>query len=102
MTHLKARGHTRSVDISFDKDIDATNAVQFNLLVFVISPIAHPGHVCSTGIVFLVAFGKDCVFIKTVRQFSAFVRFDPGIVVESAFDISVILVSVEPDVCKPN
>jgi hypothetical protein len=43
------------MDISLDKDVDATNAVELDLFVLVVPPIAHPGHIYSTGVILLVA-----------------------------------------------
>lgn len=45
---------TCSVDIGFHQNVHATDPIQGDLYVFVISPITHTGHVCSIGLVFLV------------------------------------------------
>lgn len=49
--------------IGFDQDVDTTDAVQFDFLVFVVSPIAHAGHVCPAGVIFFVSLGKDDISV---------------------------------------
>jgi len=46
----------RSVDIGFDENVDAADAVKLDLLVLVVAPIAHASHVGSSSIVLLVTF----------------------------------------------
>lgn len=41
--------------VSFDEDVDAADAVERDLLVFVVAPVAHAGHVDAVGLVLLVA-----------------------------------------------
>lgn len=89
---------TTSVYISLDQNADTSNAIQLNLLVLVVSPVTQFGHVFAASIVFFVAFCKDCILVEAIGKSSAFVRLDPRIVVESPFDVSAVLVSVEPDI----
>lgn len=51
------------MDICFDEDVDPADAVELDLLVLVVSPITHTGHVFSAGIVFFVAFSQYHVFV---------------------------------------
>lgn len=44
------------MDIGFDEDVDTTDAVQLDLGVLVLSPVAHTRHVGATSIVLLVAY----------------------------------------------
>lgn len=44
-----------AVDISFDEDVDAANAVQGDLDVLVLAPVAHFGHVGAAGVVLFIA-----------------------------------------------
>lgn len=46
---------TFSVDVSLDNDADTSHAVERDLDVFVVTPVAHAGHVDTVGLVFLVA-----------------------------------------------
>ncbi len=43
------------MDIGLDENVDTANAVELDLLVLVVPPVAHPGHVGSAGIVLFVA-----------------------------------------------
>lgn len=98
---VEASEQTRSVHIGLDKNIDATDAVQFYFFILVVSPIAHTGHVGTSSIVLLVTLGEHNIFIKAVRQTSTLVRLDPRIVVKAAFDITAFLVTMEPNICNP-
>lgn len=42
------------MDVSLDKDVDTADAVKFNFLVWVESPVAHARHVRSASVVLLV------------------------------------------------
>jgi hypothetical protein len=44
------------VDISFDHDIDTTDAIKLDFIVLVIPPVAHSSHVLAVGLVFFVAY----------------------------------------------
>lgn len=44
------------MDISLDKNVDTTDAVQLDLSVLVLSPVAHPRHIGASSIVLLVAY----------------------------------------------
>ena len=46
---------TGSVHIRFDKDIHASNSVELDLFLFVLSPVAHPCKVFAMCAVFFVA-----------------------------------------------
>lgn len=87
--------------ISLDQDTDTSNAIEFDLLVFVISPVTHLRHIRAASVVFFVAFCEDCILCQASGESSAFVRLNPGIVIKAPFDVSAVLVSVEPDVCSP-
>lgn len=43
------------MDVGLDEDVDAANAVERDLDVLVIPPVAHTGHIDAIGLVFLVA-----------------------------------------------
>lgn len=88
------------MNCGFDKDVHASNSVQSNFLVLVLSPVAHPGHVRSAGVVLLVAFSQDNIFVETSGESSALVRLDPRIIVKATFDVSSILISMKPNICK--
>ena len=89
---------TSSMHISLDQYANTANSVKLDLFIFIISPVAHLSHVCATGVVLFVPFRQDCVFVKTVGKPPAFVGLDPGVVVESSFDIPSILVSMKPNI----
>lgn len=89
---------TRSVYIGLDEDAHATNTIQFYLFIFVVSPVPHPRHVCSSSIILLVAFRQNDILVQSRSKFSAFFGFNPGVVVESSFDISTVLVTMKPNV----
>ena len=42
--------------VGLDKNTDAANAIEFNLLVLVSAPVTHLGHVVAAGLVLLVAW----------------------------------------------
>merc|ERR1711964_534805 len=86
------------MNICFDEDVDTADAVQLDLLVLIIPPITHAGHVFSTRVVLLVAFSQDNVFIERGGQSSAFIGLDPRVVVEATFNIPPVFVSMEPNV----
>lgn len=86
------------MNFSFDEDIDPSNPVKLNLLVFVLSPVAHSRHVGSASIVLFITLGQDNVFVESGSQSSAFIRLDPGIVVETTFDVPSILIAMKPDI----
>ena len=46
---------TGSVHIRFDEDIHASDPVEFDLSLFVLSPVAHPCKIFAMGAVFFVA-----------------------------------------------
>lgn len=98
--HCLEDNHTRSMNISLNQNVDTTYSIKLNLLVFVFSPITHLSHVCTTSLVFFVTFRKNNIFIETGGQFSSLIRLDPRIVIKSTFDISSVLVTMEPDVCN--
>ena len=73
-----------AVNICFDHDVDAADAIELDLSVFVLPPVAHERHPISVCFVFLVAcgfaisgvsgpglvkrtFGEHYVFIKRCR-----------------------------------
>ena len=41
--------------VSLDEDVDAADAVELDLLVLVVAPVAELDEVCSAGVVFFVA-----------------------------------------------
>jgi len=46
------------VDVRFDDDVDAADAVEGYLLGLVGAPVAHARHVRAAGVVFLVAWAE--------------------------------------------
>jgi hypothetical protein len=48
------QAHTTSVDISLYDNADASDAIERNLFVFVVSPVAHQRHVFPPGLELLV------------------------------------------------
>lgn len=48
------------MDISFDKNVHATNSVKLDLDILVVAPVAHSSHVSAAGIVLLVACEQPC------------------------------------------
>ena len=47
---------TRSVDVSFDDNVDATNSVELYFFVLVLPPVPHFGHVCPASLVLIVTY----------------------------------------------
>jgi hypothetical protein len=46
--------NARAVDVCFDDDVDAADAVEWNALVFVVAPVAHLRHVFAVcGVLFV-------------------------------------------------
>lgn len=87
------------MDVSLDKDVDATNAIKFNFDVFVVTPIAHLGHILASSVKLLVAYmhavrivsaralvlltlDDDGIFGQAIGEFATLVRFDPRVVVD--------------------
>jgi hypothetical protein len=50
---------TRTMNICLDDNVNATNTIQLHLVVFVISPVTHLGHIGPTGIVLLVSYSRN-------------------------------------------
>lgn len=97
--------HTRPVNISLHKDVDTTDAIKLNLLVLVISPVAHFGHVLPSSVVLVVSFesrrisyrtlpalrfrtecrltfSEYCILAQASSELQALVGLDPGVVVD--------------------
>jgi hypothetical protein len=72
----------RPMDIRFEDDVDAADAVERYHLVRVFVPVPHFGHVFAVRVVFFVAFGKDHVFGEGGGEFETFGGFLPGVVVD--------------------
>ena len=90
---------TSAVDIRLDHDADPSNPVELYLLVRVVVAVAHQGHVLPLGVVLFVAFGENHVLFEGGGKSFTLGRLLPRVVIESALDVvSVIVVSVEPDV----
>lgn len=98
MSSLSLR-HTTSVHISLDQYAYAPDTIEFDLLILVVPPVTHLGHISAASIVFFIAFCEHCILIQARGKFSAFVRLNPRIVVESPLNISAVLISMEPDIC---
>lgn len=45
---------TRSVNVCLDENVHTTDAIKLNLLILVVTPIAHSGHVGAASIILLV------------------------------------------------
>lgn len=73
---------TGTVDIGLDNDIDASDTIQFHLLVLVFPPIAKGNKVFSSRVEFLVSLHEDGVFIQGISELKCFFRFDPRIIVD--------------------
>lgn len=63
--------------IALDEDVNASNAIQADLLVLVLPPVALAGHVFSPSVVLLVALSQDDVFVEGGGQSATFVAFNP-------------------------
>lgn len=70
------------MNIGLDENVDTTNTIKLNLLILVLSPIAHADQVGSTSVVLLVTLGKDSVGVESLTQAAGLVGFDPGVVVD--------------------
>ena len=88
------------MNIRLNENIHATNAVQLNLFIFVMSPIAHAGHICPASVVLFISLCEDNVPIEGDGKSAAPVGLDPAVVVEAAFDIAAVFITMEPDVCS--
>lgn len=72
---------TGTVNVSLDEDVDTTNAVQLDLFVLVLAPVAHANQVCAAGVVLLIAFGEDGVGVQSLAQTAGLVGFNPRVVI---------------------
>ena len=88
------------MDIGLHENIDTPDTIELYLFIFVLPPITHPGHVCTASVILLVTLSEDDVLIKGSCKPPAFVGLDPRIVVKSTFNVSIVLVSVKPDICR--
>ena len=86
------------MDVGLDQDIDTTDAVEFDLLIFIVSPITHAGHVCPAGVIFFVPLGKNDISVQGSGQFAALVGFNPRVVVKATFNVAALVVAMEPDI----
>ena len=68
--------------VGLDKNTDAANTIELNLLVLISAPVTHLGHVVAAGLVLLVAFGEDNVITKGFTKLPALVRLNPGVVID--------------------
>jgi hypothetical protein len=109
--------------IGLDQNINAADAVEGDLDVLVIPPVAHAGHVCAVGLVLFVAckivmlvqmndsfisrptttteltFSEHNIRVKTLLKFPTRLRLLPRVVVKAAFNIAAVLVAMEPNIC---
>jgi hypothetical protein len=61
--------YTAAVDVCFDENVDAADAVEWDFDVFVFAPVSHFCHVGAAGVVFFVAFeGKGVSGWKGERE----------------------------------
>lgn len=98
--HTSPGKHTGPVDVGLDENVYATDAVELQLLVLVVPPVAHLGHVRPASVILVVAwhrehqyhsaelpgrvrrtFGEHDVLVQAVGQFAALVRLDPRVIV---------------------
>lgn len=104
------------MDISLNDDVDASNAVEGDLDVLVVAPVAHAGHVDAFGLVLFVAcmmsgiallsynlltahtLSENNVRVERRSKLPAGIRLLPRVVIEAALDIAAILVAVKPDI----
>lgn len=86
--------------ICLDQDVDTANSIKVEFFVFVVSPVSLSCHVVPTSIILFVALGEHNIPIKGFGQLSTFVRFDPGIVIKSTFDVDTVSIAVKPDICE--
>lgn len=70
-----------AMDVCFDDDVDAADAVEGNFFVLVGAPVAHLGHVAAVGGELLVAFCEDDVFPDGGSEFETLRRLLPRVVV---------------------
>jgi len=86
--------------VGLDNDVDAADAVQLNLLVLVVPPVAHPGHVGPPGVELLVAcvevslasrgdsrcgertLDENNILVETRGELAGLVGLDPRVVVD--------------------
>ena len=91
---------TRSMNITFHENIDTSNSIQLNLLIFIVPPVTHFRHISPPRVILFVTFCKDDVFIEACCQSAPLLRFNPRVIVKTTLDIAAVLVSMEPDVCE--
>ena len=87
--------------VGLDKNVNTTNTVQLDLFVFVETPVAHLRKVFAASFVFLVTFRENDILVEARGQFPTLLGFNPGIVVESSFDVPIVFVSMKPNICRP-
>lgn len=49
------------MDVSLDKNVDAANAVEIKLLILVVSPVTHLGHVSPSGIKLAISYDPEAL-----------------------------------------
>lgn len=65
------------MDVCFDDDVDAADAVEGDFFVLVAAPVTHEGHVFAIGGELLVAFSEDDVLRQRCGEGKAFGGFLP-------------------------
>lgn len=92
---------TGTVNIGLHNDVDSSDTVELNLLIGVLGTRSHGGHVLTLGVVLLVSLSENSVLGEASRKSKSLGGFLPGVVVEASLDVlSVLVVSVEPNVCS--
>lgn len=110
------------MDVGLDENVDATDAVEWDLDVLVVAPVSHFGHVGAAGRVLFVACVRktsvtllQCVrkpedemirhtlcehniLIQSSRQLQGLIALLPTIVVEAALNVLAALVTMEPHI----
>lgn len=58
----------RAMNIGFDEDVDAADAIEGDLDILIVTPVAHAGHVGTFRFVLMVAYATGLVGFLVVRN----------------------------------
>lgn len=64
---------TGSMHVGLDENVHSANAVELYLLVLVLTPVTHAGHILPSRIILLVPFCQDNVLIQRFCQTPALI-----------------------------
>jgi hypothetical protein len=70
-------GSTGTVNIRFDENIDTTNTIELDLLIWVLVAVSHQSHVLALGVVLCIALGENSVLGKAGRKLQSLWRLLP-------------------------